>query len=554
MEKKIFSRPVIFVLLVYVFFIIISDRLGFFLPGKNSCLINYTEHKQVTLIGKIISVPVKKSKNQQYVLEVFEINETKMKKEKTLVYANKNCEIKYGDIVFLTGKLNVPLKPTFPHVFDYRLYLQREKIYTTFYQRSFELVEEKPSKIRRLSFEIKNGIEAKIDEYFKFPYSSILKSMITGDKDALDKDIKEDFINTGLIHILVISGLHIGFCAAIFVFVFKLFGLKLNYVYFLTVPALFFYAFLTGANPPAVRASIMASCVLISLMSGRQPLIYNALALSALIIFIINPQSLFTASFQLSFTATLGIVYLYPKFVYAFGKIRNRFLKYLWDITCVTLSAQFAIVPLLAFYFAKISAISFILNVLVVPVLPVIITLSIIFCFLSFISSYSAVLISFVLTFILKIVLFIINFASNIPFSAVYVAVPCILLIFFYYFCICVMLELKNNKKILCFLFFAVCVMSANPFKENNFIKIFENEKNVTVHIKMSKIQNFIVFNEIKYDKYYFGNLRQYLSAQGINKIDKLYTNGSKNDFKNELENIKISKVFYYKNQIKKSV
>ena len=547
MKKTIFSRPVIFVLLVYVFCIIIFDRLGFFLTDKNSCLINYTEHKQVTLIGKIISVPVKKSKNQQYVLEVFEINSTKIKKEKTLVYANKNREIKYGDIVFLTGKLNVPLKPTFPHVFDYRLYLQREKIYTTFYQRSFELVDEKPSKIKKLSFEIKKGIETKIDEYFENRYSSILKSMIVGNKDALDDDIKEDFINTGLIHILVISGLHIGFCATIFIFVFKLFGLKLKYVYLLTIPALFFYTLITGANPPAVRASIMASCVLLSFMLDREPLVYNALALSALIILIINPQSLFTASFQLSFSATLGIVYLYPKFNGAFGKTKNNFLKNLWSIFCVTLSAQFALIPVLIFYFAKISAVSFVLNVFIVPVIPVIIISAFVFCFFSFISSYFAFFVSFVLSYLLKIVLYVINFAANLSFSVTDVAVNGILLIFFYYLCIYVMLEFKNNKKILCCLFVAIFVAAINPFKEKSFIKTFESEKNITTHMKTSNFQNIIVFDEIKYDKYYFGNLERYLLASGIKKIDKFYTNCHKNDFKSVFKNLKISKVFYYK-------
>lgn len=553
MKKIIFNRPVILVLLLYVFCIIISDRLGFFLPENNSFLINSTGYKQVTISGKVINVPIKKNKNKQYILEVFEINATKIKKEKTLVYAEKSCEIKYGDIVVLKGKLNIPSKPIFPHVFDYRLYLQREKIYTTFYQHSFELVDEKPSKIKKLSFKIKNSIESKIDKYFNVPYSSILKSMITGNKNDLDKDVKEDFINTGLIHILVISGLHIGFCAVIFMFGFKLLGLKLKYVYLLTIPSLFFYTLVVGASPPAVRASIMASCVLLSFMLDREPLVYNALALSALIILIINPQCLFTASFQLSFSATLGIVYLYPKFNGAFGKIKNKFLEKLWSIFSVTLSAQIAIIPILIFYFAKISIISFVLNVIIVPIIPIIITFAFVFCFFSFISSYSAFFISFILSGLLKIVLYIINFSANLSFSVTNVAVDGILSILFYYLCIYVMLEFKNNKKILYFLFVAIFVVVTKPFEETNFIRTFESEKNMTTHIKMSNFQNIIVFDEIKYDKYYFHNLERYLSALGISEIDKFYTNCVKNDFETEFKNLKISKIFYYKNQAKKT-
>ena len=241
------------------------------------------------------------------------------------------------------------------------------------------MIENQPNKIKYISLKIRENIESEIDKFFNNSVSSVLKSMITGNKSAIDKDIKEDFINTGLIHILVISGLHIGFCAAIFMFCFRLFGLKLNYVYLLTIPTLFFYVLLTGANPPAVRAAIMFSCLLVALMLNREPLIYNALALAALIILIFNPQSLFTASFQLSFLATLGILYLYPKFSTCFGKIKNKFLDYTWDIVCVTLSAQIALIPLLVFYFGKLSIISFALNLIIVPIIPIIISLFFVF-------------------------------------------------------------------------------------------------------------------------------------------------------------------------------
>jgi competence protein ComEC len=296
MKKIIFDRPVISILIVYIFIIITLNYLGFFSAENNSALLNHVQNS-IELIGKVITEPIQKGENQQFILQVYDVDGQKIKKEKTLVYASKVYNIKYGDIVWVSGKLKIPEKPIFPYVFDYSLYLQREKIYTVFYQQNFELISKQPNKIKQISFKIKDNIEIKIEKFFKEPVSSILKAMITGNKSAIDKDTKQDFINTGLIHILVISGLHIGFCAAIFMAVFKLLGLKLNYVYFLTIPTLFFYVLLTGANPPAIRAAIMFSCFLIALMLNREPLIYNALALAALIILIINPQSLFTASF-----------------------------------------------------------------------------------------------------------------------------------------------------------------------------------------------------------------------------------------------------------------
>ena len=542
MKKIIFNRPVIITLIIYIFLIVVLNYFGIFLPENNSFLINNTNKNIIELTGKVITEPIQKDENQQFVLQVYNVDGQKIKKEKTLVYASKAYNIEYGDNIFVSGKLNVPEKPIFPYIFDYNLYLQREQIYTIFYQQNFELIDRKPNKIKHFSFRIKNNIENKIDKFFKEPVSSILKSMITGNKSSLDKDIKEDFINTGLIHILVISGLHIGFCAAIFMFCFKLFGLKLNYIYLLTIPTLFFYTLLTGANPPAIRAAIMFSCILIALVLNREPLIYNALALSALIILIFNPQSLFTASFQLSFLATLGILYLYPKFNECFGKIKNKCINFIWDIICVTLSAQIALIPLLIFYFGKLSIISFILNLIIVPIIPILIGLFFIFYISTFILHYIAVSISFILSFLLNSILYIINYSAKLDYSVAFFAVPSIIMILFYYFSIYIMLELKN-KKILILLFFIICFILINPFEQRTFTKTFEGKKNITTHIKEKGNKNIIIFKELKKDKFYFKNLEQYLLAQGIKEIDSFYMDFPNPDIIKEFKMINVKNI-----------
>ncbi len=539
MKKIIFNRPVISVLVLYVFILILLNSLGIFLPEKNSFLINNTNKYTTELTGKVITEPIQKNDKQQFVLEVFDVDGQKIKKEKTLVYASTVYNIEYGDIVFVSGKLNIPEKPVFPYIFDYNLYLQRENIYTIFYQQIFELIEKQPNKIKQISLKVKNNIENKIDNFFNSSVSSVLKSMITGNKSSLDKDIKEDFINTGLIHILVISGLHIGFCAAIFMFCFKLLGLKLNYVYLLTIPALFFYVLLTGANPPAIRAAIMFSCLLIALMLNREPLIYNALALSALIILIFNPQSMFTASFQLSFLATFGLLYLYPKFSMCFGKIKNKFLGSIWNIICITLSAQIALIPLLVFYFGKISIVSFILNLIIVPIIPVIISLFFVFYISTFVSYYVSLSVSLLLSYLLKFILYVINYSASLDYSVVFFAVPGIVMILFYYFSIYVMFEIKN-KKVLALLFVLVCCMLLNPFEKRTFTKTFEGKKNITTHIKERGNKNIIIFKEIQKDKYYFNNLEQYLLAQGIFKIDELYINCEDKDIQAKLNKVQV--------------
>ena len=94
----------------------------------------------------------------------------------------------------------------------------------------FEYIESKPNKIKLLSLKVKKDINLKIEKYFKEPVGSVLKSMLVGEKSAIDSDIKDDFINSGLIHILVLSGLHIGFIVVIFLFVFIRWFLSGSYI------------------------------------------------------------------------------------------------------------------------------------------------------------------------------------------------------------------------------------------------------------------------------------------------------------------------------------
>ena len=132
MKRIIFNRPVISLLIIYIFVLVILNYSGTFLPENNSILINSTNKFVTELTGKVITQPIQKDENQQFILQVYNADGQNIKKEKTLVYASKAYKIEYGDIIFVSGKLNVPEKPPFPYIFDYNLYLQRENIYTIF--------------------------------------------------------------------------------------------------------------------------------------------------------------------------------------------------------------------------------------------------------------------------------------------------------------------------------------------------------------------------------------------------------------------------------------
>lgn len=539
----IFKRPVITALFVYIFAIILLEYLGFFKAQNHSFLIYNVNQKNVSVTGKVLEQPITKTAKQQFVFEVNNINDITIK-EKTLVTAPPSYNINYGDIICLTGKLSTVEEPVFPKIFNYKTYLQRDNIYTVFYANEFEYIESKPNKIKLLSLKVKKDINLKIEKYFKEPVGSVLKSMLVGEKSAIDSDMKDDFINSGLIHILVISGLHIGFVVAIFLFVFRLFNLPLKTVYLLTIPAIFFYAILTGSNPPAIRATIMASCILLSFVLDRESLIYNSICLAALIILAYNPQYLFTASMQLSFFATIGIIYFYPKLFCIFKNIKNTFVRYIAGIFCVTLSVQLALIPLLVFYFGKFSIISFVANILIIPVVGFVVALSFLFYGFTFVSSSVSAIISVLLSQILNLILSVIHYFANLNFAVFETKVPYLPEIFLYYLIVVFMFEYTKLKKSVITISVLIIAMVVVSLPPENFYRTFENKKNLTIHIR-KKHKDTLVIKEKRKDKYYYSNLQQYLLFEGIKNIEEIYTDNE--DIKNLLPKIQISKIYELK-------
>src|SRR5690606_31647741 len=114
--------------------------------------------------------------------------------------------------------------------------------------------------------------------------------------------------------------------------------------------ALWSFAFITGLSPSVMRAATMFSFIIVARAWGKQTNIYNTIAASAFFLLLINPYFLQSVGFQLSYLAVLGIVFLYPKF-YPLVNFRSQFADGIWQLMCVSLSAQLAVFPLSTYYF-----------------------------------------------------------------------------------------------------------------------------------------------------------------------------------------------------------
>ncbi len=194
-------------------------------------------------------------------------------------------------------------------------------------------------------------------------------AILLGQRQDLSPEIYQDFQATGTVHILAISGLHIGILLLFLNFIFKPVKNKSKLLYLiLTLIFLWFYALLTGFSPSVLRAVIMFSFLQIGLQSQRQANIYNSLFAAALVMLLINPNYIYQVGFQMSFAAVLAIVSFYPVFS-RWLRVKQGWMKWLLDLFWVSLSAQLGVLPLSLYYFHQFPTYFLGANLLVIPLL-----------------------------------------------------------------------------------------------------------------------------------------------------------------------------------------
>jgi competence protein ComEC len=216
---------------------------------------------------------------------------------------------------------------------------------------------------------------------------SLLKAVCLGDRSSLTDDIRQAYAIAGGMHLLAVSGLHVGLIWWVLQYLTRwLYSLFRNEIpRTLTVLGLlWFYAFVTGFSASVCRSVTMFSFFSISRMMGKRTHPVNGILVSAFLLVLIEPQRLMEVGFQLSYAAILGLVALYPlnrKLL----RIKNRVLRRIWEAVFISLSAQFTTAPLVCFYFHKLPVYSLITSLVTVPILSGLIAIFV--CSVPFVSA-----------------------------------------------------------------------------------------------------------------------------------------------------------------------
>jgi len=281
------------------------------------------------------------------------------------------------DLLFATSQLQVIQKPLNPHQFDYSAYLELKQVYHQLYLEQSEILQLSYSKTTIFGYadELRTKINTRlIAAGFKDEALSIMNALLLGQRQTIDKTIYNNYVNSGTIHILAVSGLHVGILLLILNFLFRpLLYLKYgNYMrLIILVIILWSFAIIAGLSPSVTRAVAMFSIISFAKHLKRPTNIYNTLVISAFIILLFKPTFLFEVGFQMSYLAVLGIVSVQP-IIYKLWKPRYWIPDKLWQIFTVTLAAQAGVVPISLFYFHQFPGLFFISNIVVIPFLGLI--------------------------------------------------------------------------------------------------------------------------------------------------------------------------------------
>lgn len=340
---------------------------------------NFTDERMV--IGRIADAPVKKGEWIKLELAAEAMGNTadslRTVSGNILLYVARDsaaASLQYGDELLFKGKITKVEGPKNPDAFDYRRYLHFQNIHHQAFVRESDWLLHH----RRESFSLYGSAIALQEKFVgtlrrHLPTENeftVGSALILGYRDEVPEDLLAAYSETGAMHVLAVSGLHVGVVFVILNFLFgriKLYSPLWTVTKVLLILAgIWAFALVTGATPSVLRAAVMFSFVNVGMAMKRNNNIYNTLASSAFLLLLINPFWIASVSFQLSYLAVLGIVFFQTK-IAKLWIIEHKWLDKIWQLVAVSIAAQIMTLPLTLFYFNQFPTWFWLSSLILVP-------------------------------------------------------------------------------------------------------------------------------------------------------------------------------------------
>ncbi|QCX40839.1 ComEC family competence protein [Aureibaculum algae] len=268
-------------------------------------------------------------------------------------------------------------KPLNPFQFNYKNYLIKQQVHhqMTIYDGAIIPLNNNKTSLKGLAHSFRKKINSSLlDNGFEGDELAIINALLLGQRQEISKEIIENYQNAGAIHILAVSGLHVGIILLLLNFLFTpLERLKQGKIIKLSIVVLILwaFAFIAGLSASVIRAVTMFTAVAIALATKKEINTYKTLLISVFFLLLFNPFYLFEVGFQLSYLAVFFIVWVQPK-LYNLWKPKYKVIDYTWQLFTVSIAAQLGVLPLSLYYFHQFPGLFFVANLIIIPFLGLI--------------------------------------------------------------------------------------------------------------------------------------------------------------------------------------
>ncbi len=357
--------------------------------------------KQPDTTGVVVSEPEHRDSDTRFIFEADN-------GEKVLVSTERLSNVQYGDRIEVQGKLK---EPGVIDGFDYGAYLAKDDVY---YTESYAKVTEIGNNSRSILFwliKTKEALVSKMKKILPEPEASLLAGLVVSGKEALPKNVLDDFQHAGVIHIVVLSGYNVTIIAEFFLFILGFLGKRRAAIG--SALGIILFTLMTGATATVVRAAIMVLLLLLGKIMNRTSHSGRILLFTAVLMLIWNPKYLVSdPSFQLTFLAMIALVFVVP--------LVQKYIRY--EIIAVTIATQITVLPFLMYSVGNFSVVGLVSNLLILFFVPLTMLIGFVATFLAFVSVYLAWPLAFVSHILLWWILFVAHSLGTLSWASIAVS------------------------------------------------------------------------------------------------------------------------------------
>lgn len=331
-------------------------------------------------VARVCELPVEKGQSVKILLELKGFRSEGRERPvsgKVMAYLEKSAaarELGYGEVLAFSVPVEEVPPPRNPEEFDYRTHLSHRGVTGRVYLKEGDWVPLGLNDGNRL---LAFALRFRASLLYVLQRSGVTEdefgvgaAILLGYDESLPAQVRQNYVAAGAMHVLCVSGMHVGVIYMLAAFVLGLIGKgrrRDTFKRILLLALVWFYALITGLSPSILRSTFMITMLVFGVLVHRKGFTLNSMAASAFVLLLVNPNNLYAIGFQLSYAAVLGIFLLQPP-IYNLIYVRNKLLDKAWEITAVSLAAQVATMPFTVYYFHQCTPYFWLSNLLMTPV------------------------------------------------------------------------------------------------------------------------------------------------------------------------------------------